>query len=93
MNNLFYQKLVDLYAADELPEELTLEIEAAAKDDPALRNDMTSLKLTVQALQSSKTEGMTDVCYQRVLRRIMDEANLPEQRQVDNDQYRLNLSG
>jgi len=93
MNNGFYKKLVDLYAADELPEELTLEMEAAAKDDPALDHDMASLKLTVAALQASKTEGMSDVCYQRVLRRIMDEANLPEQKQVDQDQYRFNLSG
>lgn len=91
MNSSFYQKLVDLYAGEELPEELTLEMEKAAKDDEGLRNDMNSLRLTVHALQHSKTEGMTEVCYQRVLRRIMDEANMPEQRQADADQYRLNL--
>jgi phosphoserine phosphatase len=91
MNNPFYQKLVDLYAAEELPEELTTEMEAAAMDDEGLRSDMNSLRLTVNALQQSKTDGMTEVCYQRVLRRIMDEANLPEQRQADADQYRLNL--
>ena len=93
MNNGFYKKLVDLYAADELPEELTQEMEAAAKDDAALDHDMASLKLTVSALQASKTEGMSEVCYQRVLKRIMDEANLPAERQVDTDQYRFNLSG
>ena len=93
MNNTFYRKLVDLYAGDELPQELHDELEAAAKDDPALSHDMTTLSGTVQALQASKTDGMSEVCYQRVLRRILDEANLTEARPVNHDQYRLPLSG
>jgi hypothetical protein len=50
--NETYKKLVDLYAGNELPEDLTLEMEQAAQTDPELRQDMTSLRQTVETLQN-----------------------------------------
>ena len=93
MNNEFYHKLVDLYADDELPEELANELETVALHDEQLNHDMRTLRGTVQLLKATPKDGMSDVCYQRVLRRILDEANLPEKKVDDRHQYRLKFGG
>ncbi|MBX3112904.1 MAG: hypothetical protein KF857_12970 [Fimbriimonadaceae bacterium] len=77
MNNSFYQKLVDMYAGNELTEELVAEMDAAATADPDLRHDMASLSLTVDVLRSLPGPELTDVCTQRILRRILDGADIP----------------
>lgn len=93
MNQSFYQKLVDLYAGHELPEELEAEMQAAATDDPALAYDMKSMRQTVQLLRDTPQEGMSEVCSQRVLNKILEEANLPEAKPDDRDQYRFRFGG
>ena len=47
-----YQKLVDLYVGDELPEELAEDLQAAAFGNPALAHDIRTLRQTLGALQS-----------------------------------------
>ncbi len=52
MNKDLYTRLVDMYAGQELTEELVEEIETAAMGDPELAHDLFSLRRTVDALQS-----------------------------------------
>ncbi len=77
MNNAFYHKLVDMYAGEELTEELTAEMDEAAAHDPALRLDMDSLRRTVRVLKTLPEPEMTEVCTQRILRKILDGAEVP----------------
>lgn len=67
MNESIYKKLVDLYAADELSTELMEELETAATTDTELRNDMASLKATVQSLRQSAAPEFTEDAFQRIL--------------------------
>ncbi|MEQ1933382.1 MAG: hypothetical protein ABL962_05825, partial [Fimbriimonadaceae bacterium] len=55
-----YRKLVDLYAGHELTDELNEELESAANADPELAADMASLRLTVDALQSTPEPEFTE---------------------------------
>ncbi len=92
--NETYQKLVDLYAGEELPEELNNELEAAAKTDPALMQDMKSLRQTVVALRDDEIE-FTEESYQRILMKLYArgghlQTQSPEPRHL---QYQLPISG
>ncbi len=69
MNDL-YRKLVDLYAGDELTEELTTELETAALADPELKADMLTMRATVEALRAEPQPEFTEESYQRVLMRL-----------------------
>lgn len=69
MNDL-YRKLVDLYADDELTEELTTELETAALADPELKTDMLAMRATVEALRAEPRPEFTEESYQRVLMRL-----------------------
>lgn len=77
MNETFYRKLVDMYAGDELPTELAAEMDEAAKSDPSLRIDMDSLRRTLRVLKSLPEPELTEVCAQRILRKILDAAGVP----------------
>lgn len=70
MSNDFYRKLVDLYAAGELPQELKEELEAAAITDRELSHDMATLTTTVETLQSMPKPEFTEESFQRVLIRL-----------------------
>ena len=70
MSNDFYRKLVDLYAAGELPQELKDELEAAAITDKELSHDMATLTTTVETLQSMPKPEFTEESFQRVLIRL-----------------------
>ncbi len=92
--NETYQKLVDLYAGEELPEELNNELAAAAKTDPALMQDMKSLRQTVVALRDDEIE-FTEESYQRILMKLYArgghlQTQSPEPRHL---QYQLPISG
>lgn len=67
MNRDFYQKLVDLYAGEELTEELAAELENAAENDPDLGQDMTSLRKTVDLLQADHGIQFTEASRERIL--------------------------
>jgi len=70
VNNDLYQKLVDLYAGHELSDELEQELETAAADDANLAFEMTSLRGTVDALQSDPGPKFTEESYQRILMKL-----------------------
>ncbi|MCW5937478.1 MAG: hypothetical protein KIT11_09250 [Fimbriimonadaceae bacterium] len=59
MNKEFYKRLVDLYAGNELTEELTAEMEQAAMSDPDLAADMFAMKKTVETIQGLPQPEMT----------------------------------
>ncbi|MBX3119097.1 MAG: hypothetical protein KF784_08535 [Fimbriimonadaceae bacterium] len=67
MSTEFYRKLVDLYAGDELPEELEAELFKAAAEDPELRAEMKAMKRTVDLLHNEPAPEMTEESYQRIL--------------------------
>jgi hypothetical protein len=65
-----YKKLVDLYAGQELSEELEASMEAAASTDPNLSVEMHSLRQTVEALKSAPEPEFTEESYQRILMKV-----------------------
>lgn len=71
MNTDFYRKLVDLYAAGELPEELAEEMEVAAMTDRDLAHEMQSLRSAVEMLRKDAEEPeFTEESYHRVLMKL-----------------------
>ncbi len=68
-----YQKLVDLYAGDELPQELMDELETAALSDSKLAWEMQSLRTVVRHLQSIPAPTEIETSLQNVLNRLKDE--------------------
>lgn len=69
MNDL-YSKLVDLYAGRELPAELEEQMEEAAKHDPALAAEMSSLRKAVDRLHNAPPVSFTEESYQRILMKV-----------------------
>lgn len=93
MSNI-YNKLVDLYAGNELSEELNQELETAAKSDPDLQQDMDSLRNTVEALRAEEI-SFTEETHQRILMKLYArgghlQTQSPEPRHL---QYQLPMSG
>lgn len=89
MNDL-YQKLVDLYAGNELTEELEAELESAALADPELKADMLAMRATVEALRAEPQPEFTDESYQRVLMRLYAKG-VAMQRSPDPTHLQLHL--
>jgi anti-sigma factor RsiW len=90
-----YRKLVDLYAGHELTDELNEELESAAHADPELAADMASLRLTVDALQSTPEPEFTEESYQRILMKVYARGVEMQQRSPDpaHLQYYLPIQG
>lgn len=65
-----YQKLVDLYAGKELPEELETELEQQAKYNRDLRAEMKTLRATVDMIQDLPKVEFTEESNQRILMRL-----------------------
>lgn len=95
MNDDLYQKLVDLYAGDELPQELKDELEAAALADKDLSHEMNSMRTTVDWLKASPEPEFTEESYQRILMRLMQHGVSPDPKAPVSPhvQYRLPMSG
>ena len=71
MNNELYKKLVDLYADRVLTEELEQELEAYADTDHELKQDMSSLRTTVDILHEMQGDvKMSEETYQRILLKL-----------------------
>jgi len=70
MNQEMHKKLVDLYAGHDLPAELEDAMEIAAFSDADLSHDMSTLRRTVDLLQSTPKPEHTDESYQRILMKI-----------------------
>ena len=92
--NETYKKLVDLYAGNELPEDLAQEMELAAETDPDLKQDMTSLRQTVEILQNDEFT-FTEESYQRVLMKLYAKGGHLQTQSPDprHLQYQLPMSG
>ncbi len=92
--NETYKKLVDLYAGNELPEDLAQEMEQAAETDPELKHDMTSLRQTVETLQNDEL-NFTEESYQRVLMKLYAKGGHLQTQSPDprHLQYQLPMSG
>jgi anti-sigma factor RsiW len=95
MNNQFYQKLVDMYAENELSAELTQELEQVAKGDKPLQLDMSSLKQTVEALREEAAPIFTEESNQRILMKLYARGAAVESRNTTpfHLQYPLPISG
>ncbi len=93
--NTIYNKLVDMYAGQELAEDLNAELESAAANDPALKADMTSLRATVTRLQNDDNGAYTDETHARILMKIYARAGEMQQGAPEPIylQYQLPMSG
>lgn len=90
-----YSKLVDLYAGDELPEELTDELHQAAFGDTDLSYDMLSMRTVVDALKTSPQPEFSEESFQRILMKMYSQGvdvkvSSPEPSHM---QYRLPMTG
>jgi hypothetical protein len=89
----FYNKLVDLYAGDELPVELNDQMEIAAYADADLRRDMKTLKQTVEMVHSDAGPEFTEDSYQRILTQIYSKIGAkPVSFESSPLQYQLPIS-
>lgn len=71
MNSELYKKLVDMYADRELTEELIQEMEAYAETDDELKQDMISLRATVDILSEMHDDvEVSEETYQRILLKL-----------------------
>lgn len=95
MNTELYEKLVDLYAGDELSQELMDELETAAFSNPALSHDMHTLRTTVLQLRSLDAPQFTEESYQRVMMKIGAKGGVMESKSPTPThwQYRLPIAG
>lgn len=95
MSKDIYSKLVDLYAGDELNEELKAELEARAQDDSEISQDMHSLRGTLLLLQQSGKAGLTEESSQRILMKMRTQGAQIEQNSPDPShlQYHLPIQG
>jgi hypothetical protein len=91
MKNDLYRRLVDLYAGDELPQELVEELETAAMDDKELAHDMFTLKRTVETLRSDPGPAYDEETEVRILLTMqLQVADFgPHQPSKPNWQYHL----
>jgi hypothetical protein len=95
MNNEIYKKLVDLYAGDELTEELVEEMDARAMKDPELSHDMYTLKKTLDLLKQADEAALTEESSQRILTKMRTKGASVEQNSPDpaHLQYHLPMQG
>lgn len=93
--NEFYKKLVDLYAGNELPEELHDEFEQAAAQNSALAHEAFTLRRTVAALHNLPAPEFTEESYYRVLMRMQAAGAeiQPVSPEPQHIQYHLPMQG
>lgn len=70
MKSDLYRQLVDLYAASELTEELEDTLRTESFANPELSHDMSTLRMTVDALRASDAPEFTEESYQRILMKL-----------------------
>jgi hypothetical protein len=89
------KSLVDLYAAGELTEVLVAELIAAANTDPELKEDMESLKATVELLQNDPAPKYSEESFQRTRLKMMARGAVMQSVTPDPAywQYHLQMTG
>ena len=87
--------MVDLYAGDELPQELKEELESRAMSDPELSHDMYTLRKVHEVLQKSDGPHLTEESSQRILMKMRTKGARIEQNSPDpaHLQYHLPIQG
>lgn len=71
MNRELYKKLVDMYVGQELTEELMQEMKAFSQTDDELKQDMISLRATVDILQEMHHDvDVSEETHQRILLKL-----------------------
>ncbi len=70
MDSELYNKLVDLYAAGELPSELEDEMKVAAFTNKELSHDMATLRSTVEMMKALPQPAFTEESFQRILMKL-----------------------
>lgn len=95
MKNEVYRKLVDLYAGDELPEELKDELEAAAFNDAELSHDMATMKRTMDVVRQLEAPEFTEESFQRILMKLYARGvdPMPKAPTPSHLQFHLPVSG
>ena len=91
-----FEKLVDLYAGEELPLELEDELTRTAYTDPTLSHDMATLKRTVRTLKSLEVPEFTEESFQRILMKLYAKSGVdvqPEVKAPSHMQYFLPIAG
>lgn len=93
MNDI-YQKLVDLYADQNLPEELAEQLENEAKTNQTLKKELDSLRNTVETLHRDHV-SYTEETHQRILMKIYARGGhlQPQSPEPRHLQYQLPMSG
>ena len=94
MNSELYKKLVDMYADRELTEELIQEMEAYAETDDELKQDMISLRATVDILREMHGDvEVSEETYQRILLKLRSAGVQIETAAPEYWQYQLPMQG
>lgn len=95
MNSDFYRKLVDLYAARELTEELDEMMDAQAYTDLELAGDMHSLRDTLDLLRAEPEPDYTEETHQRILMKLYARGAQPQTSAPEpaHLQYHLPIQG
>ena len=87
--------LVDLYAGDELTEELKEELESRAMNEPELSHDMFTIRKVYEVLQKTDGLQLTEESSQRILMKMRTKGARIEQNSPDpaHLQYHLPIQG
>lgn len=94
MKKDLYEKLVDLYAGQELSAELSSDMEEAAVADPELAHNMESLTMLVQELHAIPAPVYSAETEARILRKIEQQVTLNQRREIPSYlQYPLPMQG
>ena len=88
----FYNKLVDLYAGNELTEELAGEMDQAAMRDPELARDMFTLRKTVETLQGLPNVDLTEESDYRILLKMQIQGAEVRRRSPESSHWQYHLS-
>ena len=95
MTDDFYDKLVDLYAAGELTDELQEMMDKRGFADPALALEMGSLREAVRMLRGEPAPEFTEESHQRILMKIYARGGDIQMQSPDpaHLQYHLPIQG
>ncbi|MBL8065066.1 MAG: hypothetical protein JNM34_04315 [Chthonomonadaceae bacterium] len=87
----FYKKLIDLYAAGELTDELAADMESAAAIDPVLAHDMRTLKSTFETLKNLPQPHLTEESDYRILLKMQIRGAEVQRRSPDRSHWQYHL--
>ncbi len=87
----FHNKLVDLYAGQELTEELNEELEMAAMRDATLAHEMFTLRKTYDALKGMPEPVYTEESEMRILLKLQLQGADISRRSAESSHWQYHL--